>query len=107
MLGKLKHHALKLGIAVQTTFISAAANASSTGMPWEDPLSRIVDSVTGPVAFGASVLGIVVAGATLVFGGQLDGFVQKIMILALVISLIVGAVNLLSVLFGTSSTLVM
>ncbi|WP_017817491.1 TrbC/VirB2 family protein [Vibrio harveyi] len=107
MLDKLRRHSLKLGIAVQTLLISATANASSTGMPWEDPLSRIVDSITGPVAFGASVLGIVVAGATLIFGGQLDSFVQKIMILALVISIIVGATNLLSVLFGTSSTLVM
>lgn len=80
--------------------------SSSTGMPWESPLTKIVDSVTGPMAFGISVLGVVVAGFTLVFGGQLDGFVQKIAILALVIAIIVLATNVMSTLFGISSTVV-
>ncbi|CAI2030464.1 conjugal transfer protein TrbC [Serratia fonticola] len=80
--------------------------SSSSGMPWEGPLMKVVDSITGPVAFGISVLAIAVAGLTLAFGGQLEGFVQKIMILALVVSLIVFAVNVLSAIFGVSSTLV-
>ncbi len=96
----------KLALILFTSLCSFAANASSTGLPWESPLERIVDSITGPVAFGGSVLGIVVAGLTLVFGGEMDGFVQKIMMLALVVSVIVGAVNLLTMLFGVSGTLI-
>ncbi|WP_235424050.1 TrbC/VirB2 family protein [Citrobacter koseri] len=83
-----------------------ALASTSSGMPWEGPLQKVVDSVTGPVAFGISVLAVAVAGLTLAFGGQLDGFIQKITILALVVSLIVFAVNVLSALFGVSSTLI-
>lgn len=80
--------------------------SSSSGMPWEGPLQKVVDSITGPVAFGISVLAIAVAGLSLAFGGQLDGFVHKLAIIALVVSLIVFSVNVLSAVFGVSSTLV-
>lgn len=83
-----------------------AQASSSSGMPWEDPLMKVVDSITGPVAFGVSVLGVVAAGIALVFGGQLDGFIQKLAILALVIALIVFAVNVLSSVFGVSSSII-
>jgi type IV secretion system protein VirB2 len=96
----------RLVVFVFFLFPSLAQASSSSGMPWEDPLSKIVDSVTGPIAFGISVLGVVVAGLALVFGGQLDGFIQKIAILALVISLIVLATNIMSSLFGVSSTII-
>lgn len=79
--------------------------SSSSGMPWEGPLSKVVDSITGPVAFGISTLGVVVAGMSLAFGGQLDGFVQKLAIISLVIALIVLATNVLSALFGISGSL--
>jgi type IV secretion system protein VirB2 len=79
--------------------------SSSSGMPWEGPLAKVVDSITGPVAFGISVLGIAGAGMSLAFGGQLDGFIQKLVIIALVISLIVLATNVLSAIFGVSGSL--
>ncbi|GAL14288.1 hypothetical protein JCM19233_5300 [Vibrio astriarenae] len=59
----------------------------------------------GPCGLWGSVLGIVVAGSSLVFGGELDGFVQKVMILALVVAVIVGATNLLTTLFGVSGAM--
>ncbi|MCQ9091178.1 TrbC/VirB2 family type IV secretion system protein [Vibrio alginolyticus] len=102
----VKHRSLKAAVSLSLLFPSLSYASGSSGMPWEDPLDKIVDSVTGPIAFGVAVLGIVVAGLTLVFGGQLDGFIQKIAILALVVSLIVLATNVLSSLFGVSSTLV-
>jgi type IV secretory pathway VirB2 component (pilin) len=79
--------------------------SSSSGMPWEGPLAKVVDSITGPVAFGISVLGIAAAGMSLAFGGQLDGLLQKLVMIALVISLIVLATNVLSALFGISGSL--
>jgi type IV secretion system protein VirB2 len=36
----------------------------------------------------------------------MDGFVQKIMMIALIVSIIVGAVNLLTMLFGVSGALI-
>ncbi|MCU6244004.1 TrbC/VirB2 family protein [Enterobacter asburiae] len=97
----------RLSLLALMLFIPALAQASSSsGMPWEGPLMKVVDSITGPVAFGISVLAIAVAGLSLAFGGQLDGFVHKLAIIALVVSLIVFAVNVLSAVFGVSSTLV-
>lgn len=106
-MNKLRIFRSKLSLMALTLFLPALAQASSSsGMPWESPLQKVVDSITGPVAFGISVLAIAVAGLSLAFGGQLDGFVHKLAIIALVVSLIVFAVNVLSAVFGVSSTLV-
>ncbi|MEF1183010.1 TrbC/VirB2 family protein, partial [Vibrio campbellii] len=61
LIQKLKRSGEHLLLGVSVGLCSFAANASSTGLPWESPLERIVDSITGPVAFGASALGIVAA----------------------------------------------
>ena len=42
--------------------------AAGSGMPWEEPLTKIVDSITGPVARSAGVIAIVVSGMMLAFG---------------------------------------
>ena len=100
---KMKHCWLYLCVVL----LSPLAHASNTGMPWESPLEKIVNSITGPVAFGVSVLGIVSAGIGLIFNNNdMSGFVKLLAALALVISLIVFATNLLSTVFGVSSTLV-
>ena len=100
---KMKHCWLYLCVVL----LSPLAHASNTGMPWESPLEKIVNSITGPVAFGVAVLGIVAAGLSLIFNGNaMSGFVKVLVGLALVISLIVFATNLLSTVFGVSSTLI-
>lgn len=37
--------------------------AGGAGMPWEGPLQKVVDSVTGPVVQAAAVLAVVIFGA--------------------------------------------
>jgi type IV secretory pathway VirB2 component (pilin) len=44
------------------------AHASGSGLPWEGPLQRILDSISGPVAKVAGVLAIVLTGLGLAFG---------------------------------------
>ena len=39
------------------------AMAGGAGMPWEGPLQKVVDSVTGPVVQAAAVLAVVIFGA--------------------------------------------
>ena len=51
-------------------------------------------------------MGIVVAGATLVWGGEINEFVRRIIMLVLVISLIVFAANILSTLFNVSGAVI-
>lgn len=87
--------------------VGVELSASSTGLPWEGPLTKIVNSVTGPIAFGISVIAVVAAGAMLIFGGEISGFLKAIIIIALVVSLIVLAVNVMSSVFGVSSALIL
>lgn len=85
-------------------FPDMAYASSSTGMPWESPLSKIVSSITGPVAFGISVLAIAASGITLIWGGEITNLIKTLVFIALVISVIVFSVNILSSVFGISST---
>jgi type IV secretion system protein TrbC len=78
------------------------ANAATTGggLPYEGWLTKLNESVTGPVAFAVSLIGIVVAGGVLIFGGDLNGFFRSLVFLVLVIGIIIGAKNMMSVFFG-------
>lgn len=42
--------------------------ASGSSMPWEAPLTQIMNSITGPVAKVAAVIAIVVTGLMMAFG---------------------------------------
>jgi type IV secretory pathway VirB2 component (pilin) len=86
--------------------LSSPALASSSGgggLPWETPLQTITTSITGPVAFSIAVIGVVAAGAGLIWGGEVSGFMRTIIYVVLVIALIVTATNILSTLFGVGA----
>ena len=51
-----------------------AAQAAGSGMPWEAPLQRILESVEGPVAKIIAVIIIIVTGLSLSFGDMGGGF---------------------------------
>jgi type IV secretory pathway VirB2 component (pilin) len=80
----------------------AAASTGGGSLPWETPLQTIATSITGPVAYAISLIGIVVAGAMLVWGGEINEFARRMIMLVLVISLIVFATQVLSTLFNVS-----
>lgn len=63
-------------------------------MPYETWLSTFQKSVTGPVAMGLIIIGIVGAGATLVWGGEIGTFLKSMIFLTLVACFIVGATSL-------------
>jgi type IV secretion system protein VirB2 len=60
--------------------LSGQAQAAGTGMPWEQPLQQILDSLTGPVAKIVGVLAITVLGLTLAFGETSGGLRRMIQI---------------------------
>jgi type IV secretion system protein TrbC len=95
-----------LVLAAMTLAIPEAHASSATGLPWESGLETLRNSVTGPVAFSVSLIGIVVAGCMLIWGGEINQFAKSGAMLALVVALIVGAQNVLSTLFGVSSAVV-
>jgi type IV secretory pathway VirB2 component (pilin) len=63
-----------------TLLLSSAAHAAGSGMPWEEPLQQILDSVEGPVARIVAVIIIVITGLTLAFGETSGGFRRLIQI---------------------------
>jgi type IV secretory pathway VirB2 component (pilin) len=94
---------LILGVALLLLIVThpvLAANTSGGGLPSDDWFTKIRQSVTGPWAFTFAIVGIVGAGATLIFGGDLNGFLRTIIFLVLVLSFIVAAQNTLSAITG-------
>ena len=59
---------------------SIPALAAGSGMPWEAPLQRILESVEGPVAKVSAVLVIIMTGLSLAFGDMSGGFRRLIQI---------------------------
>jgi len=83
----------------------ACAN-TVTGMPWETPLEKIKNSLTGPVAMVVSLLGVATAGVSLIYGSEFSDFTRRLIMLVLVIGLLVSASSILSLLFGTVGAVV-
>ena len=86
-----------LVLAPQHAFASVGTGGS---LPYETWLTNLRNSITGPVAFTLSIIGIVVAGGILIFGGELNGFFRTLIFIVLVMALLVGAQNMMSTFFG-------
>jgi type IV secretion system protein VirB2 len=61
---------LAAAFAVVTAF---QADAAGSGMPWEAPLQRILESIEGPVAKVIAVVTIIITGLSLAFGDMGGG----------------------------------
>ncbi len=74
-------------------------NASTAGgakpMPYVAWLDNLRASTSGPVAYTLSLIGIIVSGGILIFGGDLNGFFRTLIFIVLVTALIVAADNTL------------
>jgi type IV secretion system protein VirB2 len=60
---------------------AAPAWAAGSGMPWEQPLQQVLESVQGPVAKIIAVIIIITTGLTLAFGETAGGFRRLIQII--------------------------
>ena len=77
-----------------------AATGTGGSLPYEDWLTNLRNSATGPVAFSLAIIGIVISGGVLIFGGDLNSFFRTLIFLVLVMALLVGAQNVMSTFFG-------
>jgi type IV secretion system protein VirB2 len=74
--------AFRTGFAIGASLvIAASAQAAGSGMPWEEPLQKVLESVQGPVAKIVAVIIIIVTGLTLAFGETAGGFRRLIQII--------------------------
>jgi type IV secretion system protein VirB2 len=96
--------------AVVVMVLAGAAFATGTtpgtgGLAWEAGLKALTDSITGPVAQAIGLIAIVAAGAALIFGGDMTGFMRTAVYIVLVLGIIMSAANLLTSFTGVSATL--
>ena len=90
--------AILFGFLLSVDHAQAAVGAGGA-LPYETWLVNLRNSVTGPVAFTLSIVGIVVAGGILIFGGELNAFFRTLIFIVLVMALLVGANNVMTNLF--------
>ena len=106
-----RNHEFYLWIVVFLAFMMMAGHpamaSTSTGgsLPYESWLTSLQNSVTGPVAFALSIVGIVVAGGVLIFGGELNAFFRSLIFIVLVMALLIGAKNMMSTFFGQGAVI--
>jgi type IV secretion system protein VirB2 len=67
-------------LAAAIALLAARAQAAGSGMPWEEPLQQVLESVQGPVAKIVAVIIIITTGLTLAFGETAGGFRRLIQI---------------------------
>ena len=72
-------------------------------MPWEGPLQKIMDSLTGPVARILAVLVIVMAGFGIAFGESGSG-VRRLLQIVMGLAIVFGAASIVASLFGGDSS---
>ncbi len=89
-------------VAVQAVWAGGAGG----GLPWETPLSRVATSLTGPVALSISLIALMVAGGTLVFGGELSEFARRSCVAVLAIAFLVLGAGFMTALFGVGGAVV-
>jgi type IV secretion system protein VirB2 len=67
-------------LAAAALVSATPAIAAGSGMPWEAPLEKVLESVQGPVAKIVAVLIIITTGLSLAFGETAGGFRRLIQI---------------------------
>jgi type IV secretory pathway VirB2 component (pilin) len=87
--------------------VALAGGGGGGGLPWETPLSRVATSLTGPVALSVSLIALMVAGGTLVFGGELSEFARRSCVAVLAIAFLVLGAGFMTSLFGVGGATVL
>ncbi|WP_158890777.1 MULTISPECIES: TrbC/VirB2 family protein [unclassified Pseudomonas] len=67
-------------LAALLLFLAGTAQAAGSSMPWEGPLTSILESIQGPVARIVAVIIIISTGLALAFGDTSGGFRKLIQI---------------------------
>ncbi|WP_320196548.1 conjugal transfer pilin TrbC (plasmid) [Agrobacterium rosae] len=89
-------------VAISIGFTDPAlASSGGGGLPWESPLQQIQQSITGPVAGFIALAAVAIAGAMLIFGGELNDFARRLCYVALVGGVLLGATQIVA-LFGAT-----
>ncbi|WP_018010281.1 TrbC/VirB2 family protein [Sinorhizobium medicae] len=90
-----------IGALICVSLAGPALAGSGGSLPWEGPLEQIQQSITGPVAGYIALAAVAIAGGMLIFGGELNDFARRLMYVALVAGILLGATTIVG-LFGST-----
>jgi len=94
----------QLGVLFALGTSGAFAAETGTNLPWEGPLTTLVTSLTGPVAYAISVIAIVALGATLAFaGGEMGETMKRLLHVGIAVCCVVFAAQMMTSFIGQSA----
>nr|WP_314715897.1 TrbC/VirB2 family protein [Sphingobium yanoikuyae] len=73
-------HMLVASVVLGAALLAASVQAAGSGMPWEEPLQQVLESIQGPVAKIMALIVIISTGLALAFGEGSGGFRRLIQI---------------------------
>src|SRR6188768_1683937 len=83
--------------ATAVVLVPASSYAQTGGSPWENAVTVLMTSFTGPIARGLSLVSIVVGGVTFAFG---EGGSKRLLAgIVFGVGMAIGAVNFMAWLF--------
>jgi type IV secretion system protein VirB2 len=99
----------RLSVTGFLAFLSSLpAHAAATGglSQLETPITTISKSLTGPVALAVGLIGMMIAGGMLIFGGELGDWGKRMTYLGLVLALVLTANQFIPQLFPQASAVI-
>jgi type IV secretion system protein VirB2 len=91
---------------LQAFLVRCYAAPAGGGLPWEKPMTLIATSLTGPVAYAIGLIGICIAGGTLLFGHELGEVGRRACMIGLVVAVLIFAAPMLASAFGVGGAVV-
>jgi type IV secretion system protein VirB2 len=99
MINATRAHLRQFCFATLGFIACASAHAAGAGMPWETPLTSLLDSLTGPVAKIIGVAAVVITGLGIAFSEGGSGM-RKIVTVAFGLTIAFSATTFFLPLFG-------
>lgn len=87
------------------TQTALAANAGEAAMPWEGPLQKVMDSISGPVAKIMGVIVICIAGLGIAFGESGSGM-RRLFQVVMGLAIAFSAASIVATLYNPSNGIV-
>ena len=85
----------RLAFVLSMALLSTSALASSTGMPYEDGMTRFAESINGPVVASFGVVVIVLGGLGFAFASQISEFFKWLFGVIAILGIVLNAAGLI------------
>ena len=78
----------------------AMASDAACEEMFANPIRAMMSIFTGPVALALAMVGFIICGVALIFGGELQQFIKQMFTVVLVGCVLVGSASVANVVFG-------